>query len=109
MKKAGHFLDNLKIYLSGFSEKDQVRGCFKREATPTLFRPVVCLSFKSTASLHLCSRLKNTLKMHNCFLSISTICLFFKVLMTRVLKYAGATRLTQLVDSVTHVVHAITR
>ena len=28
--------------------------------------------------------------------------------MTRVLKYAGATRLTQLVDSVTHIVHSVT-
>ena len=32
-----------------------------------------------------------------------------QVLLTRVLKYAGATRLTQLVDSVTHVVNAVAR
>ena len=24
VKKSGHFLDNLKVYLSGFLEKDQV-------------------------------------------------------------------------------------
>jgi len=53
VKKAGTFLDGLRVYLSGFSESEQVQ-------------------------------------------------------MTRVLKYAGATRLTQLVDSVTHIVHSVT-
>ena len=52
VKKAGSFLDGCKIYLSGFSEPDQVQ-------------------------------------------------------LARVLKYGGGVRLTQLVESVSHVVHSI--